>query len=58
MTKTLQLDPESRDEGTIEYWVEYTPPDATARELEELLQSGFIIPTEKLATEHRSFMIH
>jgi len=58
ITTTLQLDPRSKDEGTIEYWVEYTPPDATAQELEELLQAGFIIPTEKLATDHRSFMIH
>lgn len=58
MTTTLQLDTPNKGAGTVEYWVEYTPPDATPQEIEELLQGGFIIPTEKLATEHRSFMIH
>lgn len=42
--------------GAIEYWVEYTPPDATQQEIEDLLQSGFVVPTERLETQHRSFI--
>lgn len=58
MTTMLHLDPPKKEAGTTEYWVQYTPPDATPREIEELIQAGLVIPTENLATEHRSFMIH
>lgn len=60
MTTTLSL----RDEinsfggpGTLEYWVEYTPPQATRVEISSLLESGYIIPTEKLQTQHQCFRI-
>ena len=43
--------------GTVEYWVEYFPPVATPQEVMELLQAGFIIPTEKLHTEHQTFQL-
>jgi hypothetical protein len=44
--------------GTVEYWVEYTPPDATPAEVAELFEQGYVIPTEKLTTEHSSFHVH
>jgi hypothetical protein len=43
--------------GTVEYWVEYKPPKATPAEIAELLQAGYIIPTETLHTEHQSFTL-
>lgn len=43
--------------GTVEYWVEFTPPAATAKDIADLLQSGHIIPTEELETAHASFHI-
>lgn len=43
--------------ATVEFWVEYDPPNATPKEVDELLESGFVIPTEKLATEHWSFTL-
>lgn len=43
--------------GTVEYWVEYIPPDATKEEILALQQEGYVIPTEKLATPHMSFDI-
>lgn len=58
MTTTLRLDLAGEKSGTVEYWVEYDPPDATVREIDDLLQAGYVIPTEKLATEHRRFQIH
>ena len=58
MTTMLQLDAPNKGAGTLEYWVEYTPPDATAREVDDLMQAGIVVPTEKLTTEHRTFMIH
>jgi len=44
--------------GSVEYWVEYTPPDATPAEVAGLLEEGYVIPTEKLTTEHASFHVH
>ena len=38
-----------------EYWVVYEPPQATKEEVNELLQSGYAIPTEKVETEHQSY---
>ncbi len=58
MTATLRLDAPDRKPGFVEYWVEFTPPDATAGEVEHLLEAGFVIPTDKLATEHRSFRVY
>lgn len=58
MTTMLKFEPPVKEAETVEYWVQYTPPDATAREIEELLQAGYVIPTEKLETEHRSFVVH
>jgi hypothetical protein len=46
------------DPGTVEYWVEYVPPEASAKELAELQQAGNIVPTEKIETAHQSFVIH
>lgn len=43
--------------GTVEYWVEYTPPKATPQEVEDLQQAGYIIPTGKLHTEHQRFTL-
>jgi hypothetical protein len=44
--------------GTVEYWVEYVPPEASAKDLAELQQAGYIIPTEKIETAHLSFVVH
>jgi hypothetical protein len=44
--------------GTVEYWVEYTPPSATPVEVEGLLQEGYVIPTEALKTPRASFHTH
>ena len=46
------------DPGTVEYWVEYSPPEANARELGELQEAGFVVPTEKIETEHWTFAVH
>ena len=60
MTTTLSLRGEinSLGPGTLEYWVEYTSPQATREEIADLHQSGYVIPTEKLQTQHQSFKIH
>jgi hypothetical protein len=57
MTTMIRLTEAQYDAGTVEYWVEYTPPDATAQEIKQLMQDGFVIPTEKIATEHRRFQV-
>jgi hypothetical protein len=44
--------------GTVEYWVDYTPPEATAAEAEALFEAGYIIPTQKLSTEHKTFHLN
>jgi len=44
--------------GTVEYWVEYVPPEASLKELAELGQSGYIVPTEKIETAHQTFVVH
>jgi hypothetical protein len=43
--------------GTVEYWVEYTPPAFTDEQAARLQRAGYIIPTEKLETKHSSFHI-
>jgi hypothetical protein len=43
--------------GTVEYWVEFVPPNATKRDLAELQQAGYIIPTEKIETVHQTFAV-
>lgn len=59
MTTMLRVGLPTNETGAvISYWVEYTPPDATPKEIEQLLQAGCVIPTEKLETEHQSFPIH
>jgi len=61
MTDTERLVWDRRDEegrGTVEYWVEYTPPAVTTKEAANLLQSGYVIPAEKLETPHASFRVH
>ncbi|HEV2214751.1 MAG TPA: hypothetical protein VGR64_05635, partial [Terracidiphilus sp.] len=44
--------------GTVTYWVVYTPPDATAVQVNKLMQDGTYIPTEKLETPHVSFNVN
>jgi hypothetical protein len=44
--------------GTVEYWIEYVPPEASAKEFAELVQSGYIIPTEKIETAHKTFIVY
>jgi hypothetical protein len=44
--------------GTVDCWVDYTPPAATDQEIASLQQAGYIIPTEKLETQHSSFRMH
>ena len=46
------------DPGTVEYWAEYVPPEATPKELAELREAGYIVPTEKIQTAHHSFVVH
>ena len=43
--------------GTVEYWAVYDPPQATAKEVAELQQAGYNIPTEPIETGHRTFAI-
>lgn len=50
--RTLDL-----EAGTVEYWAEYDPPQAAAKDVMELQQSGYIIPAEKIKTGHRTFTI-
>lgn len=57
MTTMLEIRSSVKEPGTVDYWVEYVPPDAKAHEIEELLRAGHEIPTEKMETEHRSFVI-
>jgi hypothetical protein len=45
------------DRGTVEYWVEYVPPEVSAKELAELQQTGYIVPTKKIETAHQTFAI-
>jgi hypothetical protein len=58
MTATLRLTLPNDDPGTVDYWVAYTPPSATPKELDHFNRAGYVLPTEKLETEHRSFEIH
>jgi hypothetical protein len=44
--------------GIVEYWVEYAPPEVTPKEVDELQQAGYIIPTEKIETAHQTFVVH
>jgi hypothetical protein len=46
------------DPGTVEYWFQYVPPEAGAKDLAELQQAGYIIPTEKIETAHQSFVVY
>ena len=43
--------------GTVEYWVDFSPPFLTAQELAESVKAGYVIPTEILQTPHRSFAL-
>jgi hypothetical protein len=45
------------DRGTVEYWVEYVPPEVTTKELAELQQAGYIVPSEKIEAAHQSFTV-
>ncbi len=60
MTTTLSLRGQinSFGPGILEYWVEYTPPQATQAEISSLFESGYVIPTEALQSQHQSFRIH
>jgi hypothetical protein len=60
MTETARIHRSVMEQGpgTVTYWVEYTPPDATPAEVETLMQAGTYIPTEKLETPHESFEVH
>ena len=44
--------------GTVEYWVEYVPPEVKTEELIELQRSGYVIPTERIETVHQTFTVH
>jgi hypothetical protein len=60
MTTTERVDWSSEANegpGTVEYWVEYTPPSVTKEEIATLLLAGYLIPTDKLETAHSSFHI-
>jgi len=43
--------------GTIEYWAEYSPPTLTTKEMEELWEAGFVIPTESLKSSPQTLII-
>lgn len=43
--------------GTVEYWIEYTPPTVTIGEIASMQRAGYVIPTEKLETQHSSFHV-
>lgn len=57
LTKNVRRDFRDRKPGTVEIWAEYQPPEVKPAELAALEQVGYIIPTEKIETEHRSFVI-
>ena len=43
--------------GTVEYWVDFSPPFLTPQELAESVKAGYVIPAEILQTPHRSFVL-
>lgn len=43
--------------GIIEYWIEFIPPKTTRRDLVELQQAGYIVPTETIETDHQRFIV-
>ena len=43
--------------GSVEYWVEYTPPSMSEGEFARLTEAGYVIPTEELETPHASFHV-
>jgi len=45
------------DPGNVEYWFEYIPPEATPKELAELRQAGYVVPTERIETPHQTFVV-
>ncbi|HEX4321113.1 MAG TPA: hypothetical protein VHZ52_09425 [Acidobacteriaceae bacterium] len=44
--------------GNVEYWVTYDPPRLNVKDISELQAAGFIVPDEKLTTDHKTFPIH
>lgn len=48
----------SMEPGTVEYWVEYTPPTIKPEELIALKTTGFTAPTEKLITDRHTFSVN
>jgi hypothetical protein len=44
--------------GTVDYRAEYSPPEATPKELAELKRAGYIVPTEMIESAHKSFDLH
>ena len=44
--------------GTVEYQVEYEPPSLNPEELKQLEAAGYVVPTEEIRTEIRTFAIH
>lgn len=53
----FRSDMDDLKKGTVEYWAEYTPPEMTAQEFDELTNSSHVIPNEKLESEHKSFHV-
>lgn len=56
-TESIRDQTNDLEVGTVEHWAVYDPPQATAKEATELEEAGYIIPTEKIETEHRTFAI-
>jgi hypothetical protein len=58
VSETIRNESRNAKPGIIEYWAEYFPPEATPKELEELRQSGYVVPTDKVETVHRTFAVY
>lgn len=59
LTVTENLRPQTKDmkPGTVDYWVEYTPPTLSKAERIELQSNGYLVPTESLKTESHTFAV-
>jgi len=43
--------------GTVEYWVDFSPPFLTPQELAESVKDGYVIPTEILISPRHTFVL-
>jgi hypothetical protein len=59
MTQTMSLREKFGrfNPGTVDYWVEYSPPRLSKADVAQLEAAGYLPPTEQVKTEKKSFVI-